>query len=102
MACRPRRNGQFTWSERTRLWRRQAFPPLQFFKGYVFIRRFGLPSAVNLNADQAAHRNILFVFGVIDSQNSVQPKADMRAFTTNDVLIPIVGLDDVLQDCRMG
>src|SRR5437667_181534 len=54
------------------------------------------PMAANLQQDDAGAFDLVVLLGVIDGERAVEPEANARALGTDEVVVPVFVLDDLL------
>lgn len=73
-----------------------------YFDIYVFVPGLGGGAAVYLEADDALLFDGLVGFGVIDRLVSIHPQLYSGAGAANDVLVPVMGLEDLVELFGVG
>src|SRR5262245_54023576 len=59
----------------------------------VLVEHLRLCSTVDLQADDAAALDPVVLLGVVHRQRAIEPEADARPLAADDILVPVVMLD---------
>src|SRR5439155_19143073 len=70
----------------------------QLLDADVLVERLRLRPAVDLQANDAAALDLVVLLRVVHRQRAVQPQPDARPLAADDVLVPVVVLDQLLYD----
>ena len=68
----------------------------------VAVPRFGGRATMDLEGDHAGQRDLGIRFGEVDGLGAVDIQPDARAFAANFVLVPVVGLKDLVDHAGLG